>query len=359
MQIYSAPMEGVTAAPWRRAHNEVFGGVDKYFAPFFSPTREHVMPPRVRRELLPANNPGFTLVPQLLCRDPDDFVWAARELFGMGYGEVNLNLGCPSGTVVAKGRGSGFLRDPDALEVFLQDVCARSPLPVSVKTRLGIADDAEYGRILGIYCRLPLKELIVHPRVQKDRYQGKPRWEAYGETLARAPFPAAYNGDICCRADLDALCAAYPQTRHVMLGRGILTNPALARELCGGAALTASELARFHDELYGAYKEEIGGNAVFQVRLRRPRCGAPHGAEGARHRRVRGGRRARVERAAAGEQSAIRGVGERRGSALIPLFDPTMVDADVGIRHILAETDVGIRQKLVETDVGIRHTIGV
>lgn len=90
-----------------------------------------------------------------------------------------------------QGQGSGFLRDPDALEAFLRDVCERSALPVSVKTRLGLEDDSEYGRILELYCTLPLAELIVHPRVQKDRYQGKPRWEPYGKTLERAPFPVA------------------------------------------------------------------------------------------------------------------------------------------------------------------------
>lgn len=262
-----APMEGITGHVFRQVHAACFGALDRYYTPFLTPPQVgSAFGGRARKELDQAANRGLDVIPQLLTNDADRFVWAARLLADMGYAEVNLNLGCPSGTVVAKGRGSGFLRDPDALEVFLQDVCARSPLPVSVKTRLGIADDAEYGRILGIYCRLPLKELIVHPRVQKDRYQGKPRWEAYGETLARAPFPAAYNGDICCRADLDALCAAYPQTRHVMLGRGILTNPALARELRGEAALAAGELVRFHDELYGAYKLEIGGNAVFRMK---------------------------------------------------------------------------------------------
>ena len=262
-----APMEGITGHAFRQVHAACFGALDRYYTPFLTPPQVgSAFGGRARKELDPAANRGLDVVPQLLTNDADRFVWAARLLADMGYAEVNLNLGCPSGTVVAKGRGSGFLRDPDALEAFLQDVCARSPLPVSVKTRIGIADDAEYGRILGIYCRLPLKELIVHPRVQKDRYQGKPRWEAYGETLARAPFPVAYNGDICCRADLDALCAAYPQTRHVMLDRGILTNPALARELRGGGALAASELARFHDELYGAYKAEMGGNAVFRMK---------------------------------------------------------------------------------------------
>ena len=113
---------------------------------------------------------------------------------------------------------------------------------------------------------MPLAELIVHPRVQKDRYTGSPRKEFYGETLERAPFPVAYNGDIFDLEDMDALVEAYPGTRHVMLGRGLLANPALACMVKGGPAATAAELQRFHDTLFAAYAEEIGGNAVFRMK---------------------------------------------------------------------------------------------
>lgn len=262
-----APMEGITGHVFRRVHAECFGALDRYYTPFITPPRAgSSFGGRVRREVDPAANRGLDVVPQLITKNADEFAWAARLLAEMGYTEVNLNLGCPSGTVVAKGRGAGLLRDPDGLEAFLRDVCRASPLPVSVKTRLGIQDDAEYGRILEVYLRLPLKELIVHPRVQRDRYQGVPRRELYGETLRRAPFPVAYNGDVFGCGDLDALLSAYPDTRHVMLGRGILANPALARMLAGGPAATADELRRFHDRLFDAYREEIGGNAVFRLK---------------------------------------------------------------------------------------------
>lgn len=266
--LYSlAPMEGVTGHAFRRVHAECFGALDRYYTPFLPPPR--VGSPfggKNLKEIDPANNEGLDVVPQLLTKDADEFVWATELLADMGYREVNLNLGCPSGTVVSKGKGSGFLRDPDALEVFLRDVCERSALPVSVKTRLGLEDDSEYERILELYCSLPLAELIVHPRVQADRYQGKPRWEAYGETLARAPFPVAYNGDVFSCEDLHALTEAYPRTGRVMIGRGLLANPALVRMLDGGAAASAVELERFHDSLYSAYEREIGGNAVFRMK---------------------------------------------------------------------------------------------
>ena len=265
--ISLAPMEGLTGCVFRKVHAECFGALDRYYTPFVAPP--HVgkgFSGRTRKEVDPAYSGGLDVVPQLLTKNADEFVWAAHILAERGFREVNLNLGCPSGTVVAKGRGSGFLGHPDELEAFLRDVCARSPLPVSVKTRLGVERDAEYARLLDIYCSLPLAELIVHPRVRRDFYKGAPRRRCYGETLARAPFRVAYNGDIFSLDDLDALLKEYPGTRHVMIGRGILANPALARMAKGGSAVTAPELRRFHDRLLEAYEAEIGGNAVGRMK---------------------------------------------------------------------------------------------
>lgn len=243
------------------------GRLDRYYTPFLIPPRVgHPFASRYARELCQEGNRDLDVVPQLLTKDADEFVWAAGLLAEMGYAEVNLNVGCPSGTVTGKGRGAGLLRDLPALEALLQDVCERSPLPVSVKTRMGFASDDEFDEILALYCRLPLAELIVHPRVREDYYRGAVRREAYGEALARAPFPVAYNGDIFSAGDFASLVAAFPQTRHVMLGRGLVGNPALARMIGGGPAASMPELERFHDELYGAYEAEMGGNAVFRMK---------------------------------------------------------------------------------------------
>ena len=268
MLLSLAPMEGITGYAFRRVHAEVFGALDRYYTPFISPLPKVGTPfsKRNSRELNPTNNQGLDVVPQLLTNDADWFIWAAGLLADMGYKEVNLNLGCPSGTVVAKEKGSGLLRNPDRLEAFLANVCERSPLPVSVKTRVGIASGNEYDELLALFCRCGIAEIIVHPRVQKDFYNGAPRQELYGKTLERAPFPVAYNGDIFTLDDYDTLLAAYPQTRHVMLGRGIMPNPALAREIRGGEGLTCEELKRFHNELYQAYTNDMGGNAVFRMK---------------------------------------------------------------------------------------------
>ena len=150
MEYYFAPMEGLTDSVYRRLHHKFFSGVDKYYMPFFSPTVHRSLTEREARELPLADSESFTAVPQLLTKSAEDFLWAARQCADRGYGEVNLNLGCPSGTVFSKGKGSGMLRDPDGLERFLDAIFASSPLPISLKTRLGVEDSEEFERLLEI-----------------------------------------------------------------------------------------------------------------------------------------------------------------------------------------------------------------
>ena len=161
MRYYFAPMEGVTGAVYRRTHHEYFPGVDKYFMPFITPTTNERLTPRQKRDVASEANAGVPAVPQLLTRTAADFIWAANALFDMGYSEVNLNLGCPSGTVTAKGKGAGFLADPDGLDRFLDAVFAACRGRISVKTRLGMRDPAEFSRLLDIYSRPTLSRLSV------------------------------------------------------------------------------------------------------------------------------------------------------------------------------------------------------
>lgn len=269
MQIYCAPLGGVTGAAFRRAHARIFSGADKYFAPFFSPTREHIMPPRVRRELLGANNPGVRLVPQLLCRDADDFIWAAEALFDMGYGEVNFNLGCPSGTVAAKGKGSGFLARPDELDAFFERVFSALPgRRISVKTRLGVESAEEFSRILEIYARYPICELTVHPRIRRDMYRLPVRPEGYALAYARLDMPLCYNGDVFTPGDAARVEAGFPRTHALMLGRGLAADPALARQIKGGGAASRAELREFHDAVYDGCARDFGNENVTVPRMK-------------------------------------------------------------------------------------------
>ncbi len=239
MRYYFAPLESVTTALFRKLHHQHFGGVTQYYMPFVSPTQQHTFTPRHLRDLAPEYNEGVPAVPQILCRKADDFIWSVRALSEMGYPEVNLNLGCPSQTVTAKGKGSGFLRFPEELDAFLDEsyaAFASLPVKVSVKTRLGKLESAEFGRILEIYNQYPIAELTIHPRVQKQFYKGKPDLAAFADAFAASTNPVCYNGDIVTVADYQALTAQFVTLQSVMIGRGAMADPALFCKLQGGCA---------------------------------------------------------------------------------------------------------------------------
>ena len=176
MNYYAAPMEGLTDRVWRQAHQKWFGpagAADRYYAPFLSPPENRVLIKKKMAELAPAANPGAPVIPQLLAKDGKLAAWMIGELRKLGYTEVNLNLGCPSGTVTAKGKGAGFLAHPDELDRFLDAVFSACTVPISIKTRLGVHDPAEFEALLEIYSRYPVAELTIHPRVRQDFYKGR------------------------------------------------------------------------------------------------------------------------------------------------------------------------------------------
>ena len=253
-----APLDGITKAVFRQVWHRRFGGADRYFMPFFSPTDQHIVTDRDRKELVPENNGGLPLVPQVMTRKADDFLWAAELLGDMGYTEVNLNLGCPSGTVTAKGKGSGFLAKPEELDRFFDQVFSRAALPVSVKTRLGILDPEEFWPLLEIYNRYPIACLTIHPRVQKQFYKGTVHLDVFEKALAASKNPVCYNGDLRTVEDLRAFQDRFPAAEAVMVGRGAVADPALPRKWRGGPAATRQELQDFAAELYQSYQAFYG-----------------------------------------------------------------------------------------------------
>lgn len=268
MELYFAPLEGITGAEFRRAHHQYFGGVDKYYAPFISPTVDHLFTPKEKRNLFPEHNVGIPLVPQLLTKNPDDFTWAADELFAMGYGEVNLNVGCPSGTVVAKGKGSGLMKNPDYLNEFLYEIYRKASGKISIKTRLGLNDPEEFHHILRIFSRYPISLLIIHPRVRMDYYKPPIRMEYFEQALRDYEGPLCYNGGLVTARGTVEFGEKYPAVGKLMIGQGLLANPALARQIKGGAPLEREELKRFHDTLYHCYLENFksGRNTIFHMK---------------------------------------------------------------------------------------------
>ena len=267
MELVCAPMEGITGYRFRNAHRRWFGGIDRYYAPFFSPDQTHRFPPRDWRELCPEHNAGAGTIPQLLTKSAADFLWAAGVLEGMGYREINLNLGCPSGTVVAKGKGAGLLARPEELKRFLDAIYTGSSLQISIKTRLGIDHPQEFAALVDLYGQYPLSALIVHTRVRTDFYRLPARPEVLSGVFDRIRAPVYYNGDLFTVENCRRSARAHPNLRGLMLGRGLICDPALGRKSRGGPPAQREELRGFHNELYQGYRQDFGSdrNAILRM----------------------------------------------------------------------------------------------
>ncbi|MCR4706797.1 MAG: tRNA-dihydrouridine synthase family protein [Clostridiales bacterium] len=254
MNVDFAPLQSLTDAPYRRLHAEMFGSIRKYYLPFISPTQNTNLTNKEKRDADPVNNIGLFAVPQILANDPSHFLFAARMLCDLGWKEVNLNAGCPASTVTTKGKGAGLLREIPRFEAFLDEVFAKSPLPISIKTRIGWSSPDEFPSLLALYNRYPVHELIIHVRTRSDYYGPSVHPSAFCLTKD-CNMPVVYNGDLSSVQKTLSFLKQHPFCSTVMIGRGLLSNPALSRELQGGAPLTIHELRCFHDRLYETYEK--------------------------------------------------------------------------------------------------------
>lgn len=260
MAYYFAPMEGITNHIYRNAYHKHFEGFNKYFTPFIAPNKKRYLSSKSLNDILPEHNEGVLVVPQILTNKVDDFVGTAKALKPFGYDTVNLNLGCPSPTVVTKGKGSAMLDDLKVLERFLEGIFDETPMKISIKTRTGFKESEDFEALMHLFNKFPLEELIVHPRTQKDFYQGPIDLDAFSKAVAISRFDVCYNGDLFTASDYLKFKAAFPSVKNVMLGRGILRDPNLLGEVVNGSKLAKEKLLAFHDTLFESYKKVLFGD---------------------------------------------------------------------------------------------------
>lgn len=268
MKFYLAPMEGITGYIYRNTYKKYFDNIDKYFTPFIVTNKGTSLKTKELRDILPENNKGINIVPQILTNNSEDFINTAKKLQQLGYNVVNLNLGCPAGTVVSKYRGSGFLAKREELDIFLDEIFKMDNMKISIKTRIGKDSPDEFYELIKIYNKYPLEELIIHPRTREDFYGNKPNLEVFKDALTLSTNPVCYNGDIFTSSDYDKLIKTFPDIDRVMVGRGLLANPALICEIKDNVYLDKKVLKDFHDEILEQYRELFNEdrNAIFRMK---------------------------------------------------------------------------------------------
>ena len=280
VQCYAAPLEGITGYIYRNAYQHIFQGVDKYFTPFVTPKPKKGLNTREKNDIAPEHNKNIPVVLQILTNKAADFIKVAGMMEELGYKEVNLNLGCPSGTVVSKKKGSGFLADLEGMKYFFDEVFSQVNIEVSVKTRLGVENPDEVIDLMNIYNAFPISEVIVHARVREDYYKRPVNQEAFAQCLAISKHPVCYNGDLFTAQDIENLTAKFPDIKAVMLGRGMIANPQLTEVFCGREAhgdstsvenrqeLDYVRWKAFLDELCYGYEHIMSGgrNVLFKLK---------------------------------------------------------------------------------------------
>ena len=268
MKYYLAPMEGITGYIYRNTYEKYFHNVDKYFTPFIIPNKSRSLKTKELIDVLPENNKNMTIVPQILTNSSYEFITTSKKLKELGYNEVNINLGCPSSTVVSKGKGSGFLAKKDELNKFLDEIFKMNDIRISIKTRIGKDNYEEFYDLLKIYNNYPCEELIIHPRTQKDYYRNKPNKDIYKYAISESSNTLCYNGDIFTLEDYNKLLKSFPEIDNIMLGRGILVNPGLMDEIKFNKELNKNVLKNFHDEILEEYTEffEHEKGALFKMK---------------------------------------------------------------------------------------------
>lgn len=279
VRCYAAPLEGITGYIYRNAHHKYFSGVDKYFTPFVTPKPKKGLNTREKNDILPEHNKANVIVPQILTNQAADFIKVASMLEALGYKEINLNLGCPSGTVVSKKKGSGFLSDLEGMKEFFDEVFSELTINLSVKSRLGVENPEEIKALIQLYNQFPFSEVILHARVREDYYKKPVNQEAFSEAFAMSKHSLCYNGDLFTVKDIEQLEKNFPKLRAVMLGRGMIANPQLTEFFCEPSdayrkkqvCSESWDFARwkaFLDELCYGYENIMSGgkNVLFKLK---------------------------------------------------------------------------------------------
>lgn len=240
MEIHFAPLQGYTDFEYRRIHARRCGGVQTYYSPFIRWEKGGIRDKDIK-DILPENNEGLHLIPQIICSDTDEFNRLADVVQEHGYEEMDLNMGCPAPMQTKLMRGSGILPHPMRLQALLREMERRPEVRFSAKMRLGLESKEEWRELTSMLNSSCLQHLTIHPRIGKQMYKGEVDMETFHEVYDIVRIPIIYNGDVTSMEQIASLSERFPKIRGIMIGRGLLARPTLAMESVQGHEMSAQE----------------------------------------------------------------------------------------------------------------------
>jgi tRNA-dihydrouridine synthase len=271
LAIYSSPLQGFTDFRFRNTFQKFFGGIDQYIAPYIRVNGKLGMKPVNERDILPANNSSLKLIPQIITKDADDFLFVAKYIQKLGYTELNWNLGCPYPMIAKKRMGSGLLSMPGKIDEILTRVFAETDIQVSVKMRLGYESSQEIFDVLPVLERYRLANITIHPRIGKQLYRGEVDLKAFEECLGQTSHKIFYNGDIKSVGNFREMRERFPTINHWMIGRGLIADPFLPAMIKADNPffpVNRYEIFNsFHDALFSSYEEALSGQKHLLMKM--------------------------------------------------------------------------------------------
>lgn len=319
LPVYFAPLQGFTESAYRRAHFLHAGpkagesGIAAYYTPFLRVEKGAAREKDLRDlqqdlEFIKSQQSNichcenadysssddeaphfYNVVPQVICKDAAEFRilvddiqkpkkdcgFAADEVFP----QIDINMGCPFPMQAKSGRGSGILPRVDAVREILQEVARRSgqqtdaALTFSVKMRLGYTSPDECLALLPLLNETPLAHITMHPRTGIQQYRGALNFAAFEAFYSQCRHPVIFNGDVTSLSDIQAIERRFPNLKGIMIGRGLLANPALAVQFqaqspAQSQTSTLSALLKIHDSILDNYRKRLQGDAQILDKLR-------------------------------------------------------------------------------------------
>ena len=256
MNIYLAPLHGITYYHFRNCFYKHFQGIDCAIAPFIAAQPKDKLNPKKFPDLFPENNKGHrSVIPQIMGNKPNDIketVLVLHETFG--YPQFNWNIGCPVNNIVRKQRGCGIMPFADLIEKTVNEVCGKTSVRFSLKMRLGLKSHEEGWAILPRLAPYPIDFLCIHPRLGIQQYEGNVDLDVFELFYQTTNHKIVYSGDIHNVDSYMKLQKRFPKIEDWMLGRGILQNPFLAETLRATPIQKTPTPQRFID-FYNEYAE--------------------------------------------------------------------------------------------------------
>jgi tRNA-dihydrouridine synthase C len=264
MKIHLAPMEGLTDFHMRDVLTRI-GGYDACVTEFIRVT-DRLLPARTLLQACPElrmggrTRAGTPVQLQLLGSEPAVLAENAALAAALGAPSIDLNFGCPAKTVNRHRGGAVLLEEPDTIHAIVAAVRRALPVsvPVTAKMRLGVRDRLRMLENAQGIEAAGAAALVVHARTREDGYRPPAHWEAIAEIRAAVSLPVMANGEIWTVDDARR-CQEASGCDDLMLGRGAVTLPALARQIRDEPfRLDWSELLRWQQGFLAAL-EHAGG----------------------------------------------------------------------------------------------------